>query len=181
MPADLMIPEAPLSSALSTGRLAEIQSQLRDIHPGASLSDVQDPRLEALGWLLIGLLVIALIVILGRSLWHQRQWARQMQWQGADLVPRLQTVLREAALARWPEVGPLQGEAWLRWLDSQGGSEFHAFAHEWPRWLYGQEEPDAQQRARLRLAYLRWGRRCVAAPRFMPGRSLRPDGDRMTP
>ena len=174
MPADLMIPEAPLSSAAPTERLAEIQAQLRDIHPGAPLASPQDPRLTALGWLLIALLAIGLITALSRTLWRQHQWARQMQWQGPDLIPRLQAVLREAALARWPEARTLQGEAWLRWLDSQGDSEFHAFAREWPQWLYGRGEPDEGQRVRLRRAYLRWGRRCVSAPRLSGRRTRQP-------
>ncbi|WP_349917783.1 DUF4381 domain-containing protein [Aeromonas veronii] len=165
MPSDLIAPEGSPSSA-PTERLAEIQAQLRDIHPGAALTSPADPRLPALGWLVIILLAICLITLLGKTSWHQRRWARQLTWQGPDLVPRLQTTLRAAALARWPEARTLQGDAWLRWLDERGGSHFHAFAREWPLWLYGQGEPDAEQRAQLRRAYLRWGRRCVSAPRI---------------
>lgn len=149
---------------LDQERLQAIQAQLRDIHPGPELASAADPRLLAWGWLLIMLLTLSLITTLALTLWRQRRWARQMAWQGADLVPRLQAVLRQAALARWPEARTLQGEAWLRWLDTRGGSQFAQFEAQWSGWLYGRGEPDARQREQLRRYYLRWGRRCVSAP-----------------
>lgn len=145
-------------------RLLAIQAQLRDIHPGPELTTAADPRLLALGWLLIALFIFCLIIAMGRALRRQQRWASQMAWQGADLVPRLQTVLRQAALERWPEARTLHGEAWLRWLDAKGGSHFARFEGQWSGWLYGREEPDARQREQLRRDYLRWGRRCVVMP-----------------
>ena len=120
----------------------------------------------ALGGLLIAAIAACLIAMTALTLWRQRRWAHRLNWQADDLVPRLQDALREAAMARWPEAAPLQGEAWLAWLDSKGGSDFSQFAAQWPLWLYGGSVPDEAQRKRLRLAYLAWGRRCVSAPRF---------------
>lgn len=172
---------AALASALPAAQLREIQAQLRDIHPGPALTSATDPRLLALGWLLIVLLCLLLIILLATLFWRQRRWARQITWQERDLVPRLQSVLRSAALARWPEARTLQGEAWLTWLDEKGGSRFRELAAHWPDWLYGQQVPDEKQRALLKSAYLRWGRRCVNAPSLMkPGpwrqRRVKPGG-----
>lgn len=170
MPSALNIAQTDL---LSPERLSEIQSQLRDIHPGPDLALAGDPRLLALGWLLISLLALCLIGALGLALWRQRHWARQIRWQDPELVPSVQAALREAAIRRWPETRSLQGEAWLAWLDEKGGSHFGEFAAHWPRWLYGQGEPDEGQRVRLHRAYLRWGRRCVVMPRLpAPGLSM---------
>ncbi|MGY3943646.1 DUF4381 family protein [Aeromonas tecta] len=144
-----------------------LAAQLRDIHPGPALGSAIDPRLLGLGWLLAALLCALLIGTLVLTLWRQRRWDRQLDWQAADLVPRLQSVLRSAALARWPEARTLQGEAWLAWLDEKGGCRFSELATHWPGWLYGQEVPDAQQRAALRRAYLRWGRSCVSLPQLL--------------
>ena len=163
------VPASPVGPALQA-----IQAELRDIHPGAPLEEAPDPRLAAWGGLLLALLALWLAAILARTLWRQRRWAHQLLWQGEDLVPRLHTALREAALARWPEAGPLQGEAWLAWLDRKGGSDFSQFAGQWPHWLYGAAQPNEAERARLRRAYLRWGRRCVATPRLT--RMRRPVG-----
>lgn len=153
---------------LDQTRLHEIQAQLRDIHPGPELAGAADPRLLAWGWLLITAIALSLIANLALFLWRQRRWARQIDWQGEDLVPRLQATLRQAALARWPEARPLQGEAWLSWLDKKGGSRFADLAEHWAGWLYDRQQPDARQRALLRRAYLRWGRRCVSSPRILP-------------
>ncbi|USV59482.1 DUF4381 family protein [Aeromonas encheleia] len=153
-----------LSAALAGSPLA---AQLRDIHPGPALGSAVDPRLLGWGWLLIILLCALLITTLALALWRQRRWARQIEWQEAELVPRLQAVLRQAALAHWPEARHLQGEAWLAWLDARGGSRFAEFAPLWPHWLYGRGEPDATQQAALRRCYLRWGRRCVSPPRLL--------------
>jgi len=158
---------AETGQASSLTRLQEIQGQLRDIHPGPPLERASDPRLLAWGWLLIALLALLLIGTTINTLWRQRRWARQIDWEAADLVPSLQSALREAAIARWPEARSLQGEEWLAWLDRRGGSHFGEFASLWPHWLYGSDAPDAVQRARLRLAYLKWGRRCVITPRWM--------------
>ncbi|MFM4997173.1 DUF4381 domain-containing protein [Aeromonas sanarellii] len=144
--------------------LQGIQAQLRDIHPGPSLETELDPRLPALGWLLIAAIAAWLIWATVLTLWRQRRWARQIEWQADDLVPRLHETLREAAMARWPEAASLQGEDWLAWLDEKGGGDFGQFASQWPRWLYGSQRPDEGQRARLRRAYLSWGRRCVSRP-----------------
>ena len=73
----------------------------------------------------------------------------------------------EALAARWPEARALQGDEWLAWLDRRGGCHFGEFARQWPGWLYGSDAPDGAQRARLRLAYLSCGRRCVSAPHWM--------------
>ncbi|MGY3901006.1 DUF4381 family protein [Aeromonas lusitana] len=173
MPSALIAAQA---SSLPATQLHEIQAQLRDIHPGPALTSATDPRLLALGWLLIALLGLLLIILLTTMLWRQRRWARQIAWQEADLVPRLQSVLRTAALTRWPEARSLQGDAWLIWLDEKGGSRFRELAAHWPDWLYGQQVPDEKQRAQLKRAYLRWGRRCVSAPSLMrpgPGRQRR--------
>ena len=78
-------------------------------------------------------------------------------------------------MARWPEAASLQGEDWLAWLDEKGGGDFGQFASQWPRWLYGSQRPNEGQRARLRRAYLSWGRRCVSRP-GLP--SLRRDAGR---
>lgn len=157
----------PPGEISSLTRLQEIQGQLRDIHPGPPLESASDPRLLAWGWLLIALLAALLIGATINTLWRQRRWARQIDWQAADLVPGLHAALREAAIARWPEARTLQGDEWLAWLDRRGGCHFGEFARQWPGWLYGSDTPDGAQRARLRLAYLNWGRRCVSAPRWM--------------
>ncbi|MCH7370007.1 MULTISPECIES: DUF4381 family protein [Aeromonas] len=167
--ATLATDQAPLDQ----GRLHEIQAQLRDIHPGPELASVADPRLLAWGWLLIMMLILFLIITLALTLWRQRRWVRQIDWQGEDLVPRLQATLRQAALARWPEARTLQGEDWLSWLDKKGGSHFADLAEHWSDWLYDQQQPDARQRALLRRAYLRWGRRCVSSPRILPRGQVR--------
>lgn len=156
---------AYLNAALAGSPLA---AQLRDIHPGPALGSAIDPRLLGWGWLLIALLGALLIGNLMLTLWRQRRWARQLDWQAVDLVPRLQGTLRQAALTRWPEAHALQGDAWLAWLDKKGGCRFSELAPHWPDWLYGQGVPDAKQRAALRRAYLQWGRRCVSSPQ-LPG------------
>ncbi|MFC5708321.1 DUF4381 family protein [Aeromonas eucrenophila] len=181
MPSALSAPSAATlttdQAPLDQGRLHEIQAQLRDIHPGPELASVADPRLLAWGWLLITVLALLLIATLALTLWRQRRWARQIDWQDADLVPRLQATLRQAALARWPEARTLQGEAWLIWLDKKGGSRFADLTEHWAGWLYDQQQPDARQRALLRRAYLRWGRRCVSSPRILPqGQGRRASG-----
>lgn len=163
---------SPAVSTLSPANpTASLAAQLRDIHPGPDLGSVTDPRLLAWGWLLIILLGALLIRALVLMLWRQRRWARRLDWQAADLVPQLQDVLRQAALARWPEARPLQGDAWLTWLDTKGGSRFGELAPHWSGWLYGARQPDERQRAALRRAYLQWGRRCVSRPGLLP-RSL---------
>ncbi|WP_042648062.1 DUF4381 family protein, partial [Aeromonas media] len=169
MPSVLSAPQtAPLQhqpgEIFSLTRLQEIQGQLRDIHPGPPLESASDPRLLAWGWLLIAVLAALLIGTTINTLWRQRRWAHQIDWQAADLVPSLQAALREAAIARWPEARALQGNEWLAWLDRRGGCHFGA--RQWPDWLYGSDTPDKAQRARLRLAYLSWGRRCVSAPHW---------------
>ncbi|MGY3887231.1 DUF4381 family protein [Aeromonas aquatica] len=181
MPSALSAPPAATLAAdqpqLDQTRLHEIQAQLRDIHPGPELASATDPRLLAWGWLLIMMLILFLIITLALTLWRQRRWARQIDWQGADLVPRLQAALRQAALARWPEARPLQGDAWLIWLDEKGGSRFADLAEHWSGWLYGQQVPNEGQRALLKRAYLRWGRRCVSSPRILPlGKRRRASG-----
>ena len=81
------------------------------------------------------------------------------------------------------EVREVDYDEWLRraahghydsWLDRKGGSDFSLFAGQWPHWLYGAAQPNEAERARLRRAYLRWGRRCVATPRLT--RMRRPVG-----
>lgn len=104
--------------------LQAIRAELRDIHQGPALEPAQDPRLMALGGLLIAAIAACLIAMTALTLLRQRRWAHRIDWQADDLVPRLQDALREAAMARWPEAAPLQGEAWLAWLDSKGGAIF---------------------------------------------------------
>ena len=125
MPSVLSAPlQHPPGQTSSLTRLQEIQGQLRDIHPGPPLESASDPRLLAWGWLLIALLAALLIGATINTLWRQRRWARQIDWQAADLVPGLHAALREAAIARWPEARTLQGDEWLAWLDRRGGCHF---------------------------------------------------------
>ena len=79
----------PPGQTSSLTRLQEIQGQLRDIHPGPPLESASDPRLLAWGCLLIALLAALLIGATINTLWRQRRWARQIDWQAADLVPYL--------------------------------------------------------------------------------------------
>ncbi|HDZ8856742.1 TPA: DUF4381 domain-containing protein [Aeromonas dhakensis] len=149
-----------------------LAAQLRDIHPGPPLQLASDPRLLGWWWLLIALLVGAMIILGVQSLLRYRRWRRQLDWQAPDLVPQLQTALREAVLPRWPEAAALQGESWLVFLDSLGldslgGSRFREQAPHWSAWLYGGQSPDAQQRQALRRAYLAWGRHCICPPAWL--------------
>lgn len=149
-----------------------LAAQLRDIHPGPPLQLASDPRLLGWWWLLIALLVGTLIILGVQSLLRYRRWRRQLDWQAPDLVPRLQAVMREAVLPRWPEAASLQGEPWLVFLDSLGldplgGSRFRELAPHWSAWLYGGQSPDAQQRQALRRAYLAWGRHCICPPAWL--------------
>jgi uncharacterized membrane protein YidH (DUF202 family) len=152
---------AAISSAPPVSALA---AQLRDIHPGPMLVQAPDPRLQGWWALLIILLMGALLGAALLSLLRYRRWQRQIDWQAPELVPQLQAALREATLGRWPEARTLQGEAWLAFLDRQGGSQFREFAPLWPHWLYGQGIPDPRQREALRRTYLRWGRACCCLP-----------------
>ncbi|MCP1268853.1 DUF4381 domain-containing protein [Aeromonas hydrophila] len=151
-------------SSVPTSPLA---AQLRDIHPGPPLQLASDPRLLGWWWLLIALLVGAMIILGVQSLLRYHRWRRQLDWQAPDLVPQLQAVLREAVLPRWPEAASLQGEPWLVFLDSLGGSRFRELAPYWSAWLYGGQIPDAQQRQALRRAYLAWGRSCICPPAWL--------------
>ncbi|MCS3766897.1 hypothetical protein HNP12_000945 [Aeromonas hydrophila] len=151
-------------SSVPTSPLA---AQLRDIHPGPPLQLASDPRLLGWWWLLIALLVGAMIILGVQSLLRYHRWRRQLDWQAPDLVPQLQTVLREAVLPRWPEAAVLQGEPWLVFLDSLGGSRFCELAPHWSAWLYGGQSPDAQQRQALRRAYFAWGRHCICPPAWL--------------
>lgn len=153
-----------LAAIYSAPPVSALAAQLRDIHPGPMLVQAPDPRLQGWWALLIILLMGALIGAALLSLLRYRRWQRQIDWQAPELVPRLQAALREAALGRWPEARTLQGEAWLAFLDRQGGSQFREFAPLWPHWLYGQGIPDPRQREALRRAYLRWGRACCCLP-----------------
>ncbi|WP_287145881.1 DUF4381 domain-containing protein [Aeromonas sp.] len=160
-----MSPVLSLLAAISSAPpVSALAAQLRDIHPGPMLVQAPDPRLQGWWALLIILLMGALIGAALLSLLRYRRWQRQIDWQAHELVPRLQAALREAALGRWPEARTLQGEAWLAFLDRQGGSQFREFAPLWPHWLYGQGIPDPRQREALRRAYLRWGRACCCLP-----------------
>ncbi|WP_339015535.1 DUF4381 domain-containing protein [Aeromonas popoffii] len=160
-----MSPVLSLLAAISSAPpVSALAAQLRDIHPGPMLVQAPDPRLQGWWALLIILLMGALIGAALLSLLRYRRWQRQIDWQAPELVPRLQAALREATLGRWPEVRTLQGEAWLAFLDRQGGSQFREFAPLWPHWLYGQGIPDPRQREALRRAYLRWGRACCCLP-----------------
>ena len=160
-----MSPVLSLLAAISSAPpVSALATQLRDIHPGPMLVQAPDPRLQGWWALLIILLMGALIGAALLSLLRYRRWQRQIDWQAPELVPRLQAALREAALGRWPEARTLQGEAWLAFLDRQGGSQFREFAPLWPHWLYGQGIPDPRQREALRRAYLRWGRACCCLP-----------------
>jgi len=96
------VPASPVGPALQA-----IQAELRDIHPGAPLEEAPDPRLAAWGGLLLTVLTLWLAATLARTLWRQRRWARQLVWQGEDLVPRLHAALREAALARSGRTGSM--------------------------------------------------------------------------
>ncbi|MGE6225900.1 hypothetical protein, partial [Aeromonas media] len=128
MPSVLSAPQTalqhPPGEIASLTRLQEIQGQLRDIHPGPPLESASDPRLLAWGWLLIAVLAALLIGATINTLWRQRRWARQIDWQAADLVPVLHAALREAAIARWPEARSLQGEEWLPRRRPPGGGPF---------------------------------------------------------
>lgn len=160
-----MSPVLSLLAAISSAPpVSALAAQLRDIHPGPMLVQGPDPRLQGWWALLIILLMGALIGAALLSLLRYRHWQRQIDWQAPELVPRLQAALREAALGRWPEARTLQGEAWLAFLDRQGGNQFREFAPLWPHWLYGQGIPDPRQREALRRAYLRWGRACCCLP-----------------
>ena len=160
-----MSPVLSLLAAVSSAPpMSALAAQLRDIHPGPMLTQAADPRLQGWWALLIMLLMGALIGAALLSLLRYRRWQRQIDWEAPELVPRLQAVLREAALGRWPEARTLQGEAWLAFLDRQGGSQFREFATLWPHWLYGQGIPDARQCEALRRAYLSWGRACCCLP-----------------
>jgi hypothetical protein len=160
-----MSPVLSLLAAISSAPpVSVLAAQLRDIHPGPMLVQAPDPRLQGWWALLIILLMGALIGAALLSLLRYRRWQRQIDWQAPELVPQLQAALREAALGRWPEARTLQGEAWLAFLDRQGGSQFREFAPLWPHWLYGQGIPDPRQREALRRAYLRWGRACCCLP-----------------
>lgn len=156
-------------SSVPTSPLA---AQLRDIHPGPPLQLASDPRLLGWWWLLIALLVGAMIILGVQSLLRYRRWRRQLDWQAPDLVPRLQAVMREAVLPRWPEAASLQGEPWLVFLDSLGldplgSGRFRELVPHWSAWLYGGQSPDAQQRQALRRAYLAWGRHCICPPAWL--------------
>lgn len=156
-----MSPVLSLLAAVSSAPpMSALAAQLRDIHPGPMLTQAADPRLQGWWVLLMGALIGAALL----SLLRYRRWQRQIDWEAPELVPRLQAVLREAALGRWPEARTLQGEAWLAFLDRQGGSQFREFAALWPHWLYGQWIPDARQCEALRCAYLSWGRACCCLP-----------------
>ncbi|MGE6225953.1 hypothetical protein ACLH0T_21325, partial [Aeromonas media] len=72
-----------------------------------------------------------------------------------------------AAARRGGGGGPRGGGGGPAGRGRGGGCHFGEFARQWPGWLYGSDAPDGGQRARLRLAYLSWGRRCVSAPRWM--------------
>lgn len=159
---------ASASTAVATiSPLSPLAAQLRDIHPGPMLVAASDPRIQGWWGLLITLLIAVLIGMTLKNLGRYRRWQRQIDWEAPDLVPRLQTVLREAALRRWPEVRTLQGDAWLAFLDSKGGCCFREFALQWPQWLYGQGAPNARQLKALRRAYLSWGRACIWLPSGM--------------
>lgn len=160
-----MSPVLSLLAAVSSAPpMSALAAQLRDIHPGPMLTQAADPRLQGWWALLIMLLMGALIGAALLSLLRYRRWQRQIDWEAPELVPRLQAALREAALGRWPEARTLQGEAWLAFLDRQGGSQFREFSALWPHWLYGQGIPDARQCEALRRAYLSWGRACCCLP-----------------
>lgn len=153
-----------LATVSSAPPMSALAAQLRDIHPGPMLTQAADPRLQGWWALLIMLLMGVLIGAALLSLLRYRRWQRQIDWEAPELVPKLQAALREAALGRWPEARTLQGEAWLAFLDRQGGSQFREFAALWPHWLYGQGIPDARQCEALRRAYLSWGRACCCLP-----------------
>ena len=150
----------------SSEALQAIRAELRDIHQGPALEPAQDPRLMALGGLLIAAIAACLIAMTALTLWRQRHWAHRIDWQADDLVPRLQDALREAAMARWPEAAPLQGEAWLAWLDSKGGERFFPVCRPVAALALWGRMPDEAQRKKIAPRLSRLGRRCVSAPRF---------------
>lgn len=151
---------SPASEALTPQLLA----LMRDIHPGPDLVEQSlDPRLQALFWLLITSLFLLLITLVVRRVLAYRRWCRQLEGDPALLVARIQEALRHEALQRWPEARPLQGEAWLAFVDRHGSSDFSQFAPHWSAWLYGSQQPTREQSQQLQLHYRRWGQ-----TRFLP-------------
>ena len=102
--------------------LQAIRAELRDIHQGPALEPAQDPRLMALGGLLIAAIAACLIAMTALTLWRQRHWAHRIDWQADDPSPGCR-MPREAAMARWPR-RPLQGRALARLAGQQGGAIF---------------------------------------------------------
>ena len=137
----------------------QLAALMRDIHPGPDLMEQSlDPRVQALLWLVIAGFALSLIVLITRRVMRYRRWCRQLEGDPGQLVTRIQEALRHEALQRWPEARPLQGEAWLAFLDRHGGSNFSQFGHQWSSWLYGSQSPTREQCQQLRQAYRHWGR-----------------------
>lgn len=145
---------SPASEALTP----QLVALMRDIHPGPDLVEQSlDPRLQALFWLLITSLLLFLITLVVRRGLAYRRWCRQLEGDPALLVARIHEALRHEAVQRWPEARPLQGEAWLAFVDRHGGSHFSQFAPHWSAWLYGSQQPTHEQCQQLRQDYRRWG------------------------
>lgn len=152
---------SPASEAI-TPSLAAL---MRDIHPGPDLIEQSlEPRLQALFWLLITSLLLLLITLIVRRGLAYRRWCRQLEGDPALLVVRIQEALRHEAVQRWPEARPLQGEAWLAFVDHHGGSDFCQFSRHWSGWLYSNQRPTPEQCERLGQAYRRWGRTLILYP-----------------
>lgn len=130
--------------------------ELRDIHapPPSGLSP--------LSWALLALalLTLPLLVWLVRSWW--RNAPRRQAWRNLRALEQLpeQTPgwggqlnrwLKQSALLYYPkeQVAHLHGQAWLAFLDKQGGSGFTQYASQWDAWVYGDQPLSTLERATL--------------------------------
>ncbi len=110
--------------------------ELRDIH-AAPAPDIWPP---APGWWVLTVFLVLAFVVGGRLLlrWYHRHRRRravlgnlaesrrafERDGSATELAAALSMLLRRVALARFPRdrVAGIQGEAWLRFLDTTGGA-----------------------------------------------------------
>ncbi|WP_221073980.1 DUF4381 domain-containing protein [Agarivorans aestuarii] len=130
-------------------------------NPLADLKDIILPAsyetaLPAIGWWLLGLLVIVSLVVLMFVSWRYwqldkpRREAMQTLKQHTMNLAELNLLMKRLALSYYPrqQVASLGGEDWLAFLDSTSSTNSTAFAEQrsaWQQALYAAEPADSNQ------------------------------------
>jgi hypothetical protein len=130
-------------------------------NPLADLKDIILPAsyetaLPAMGWWLLGLLVIVSLVVLMFVSWRYwqldkpRREAMQTLKQHTMNLAELNLLMKRLALSYYPrqQVASLSGQDWLAFLDSTSRKNSTAFAKQhsaWQQALYAAEPADSNQ------------------------------------